>query len=136
MGSQAPRIALHKAITEFFDYWSITVANRRREFDPAAISPGVIDRNLETLEVPRFTQPFEPFDRRDCVREQVFAQTEIIQRHVLETIKVYMIQRQAPVMLLDHGKTWAQDLLLGEAQAMRQAFDEAGLANAKLANEC
>ncbi len=135
MGSQAPRIASYKAITEFFDYCSITVANRC-EFDPAAIGPGVLDRNLETLEVPRFTQPFEPFDRRDCVREQVFAQTEIIQRHVLETIKINMVQGQAPVMLLDHGKTWAQDLLLGEAQAMRQAFDEAGLANAKLANEC
>src|SRR5260370_12701199 len=130
MGSQSPRIASYKAITEFFDYCSIAVANRL-EFDPAAIGPGIIDRNLETLEIPRFTQPLEPFDRRDCVREEVFAQTEIIQRHVLETIKVDVIQGHAPMMLLHHGKTWAQDLLLGAAEAMRQPFDEAGLADAQ-----
>src|SRR5260370_26895796 len=99
MGSQAPRIASYKAITDFFDYCSITVANPL-EFDPAAIGPGIIDRNLETLEVPRFTQPFEPFARRDCVREQGFAQTEIIQRHVPATITVDAIQVQPAIMRL------------------------------------
>ena len=46
-----------------------------------------------------------------------------------------MVERQAPVMLLDHREGRAEDVFLAQIAARAQTLDEAGLARAQLADQ-
>src|SRR5580704_17064519 len=74
------------------------------QLDFAVIYAVVGNPNLEAVQLRGFAQAFEPFHRRHPGGKQVFAQTKLVDIGLFEPIQVDVIQRQTPLMLLDHGE--------------------------------
>src|ERR1700752_1119392 len=105
----------------------------RDELDPARARTDVADTHREDFQFFGLAQPLEPFDRRDAAREEILAQSQVVEPGLLEAIEVDMVERHAPAMLLDHREGGAQDVLLAETEPGREPLDEAGLARTEIA---
>src|ERR1700735_1006457 len=107
----------------------------RAELDPPQIRARVTDSHRQIFHLGAAPQTLEPFHRCHTFGKQIFAQPQVVERRLFEPVEIYMIEREAPVMLLDHRKRRAQNVLFAQAQSSRETLDKAGLARAEISNQ-